>query len=39
MERLTNKPWVGYDKVLVGVMKGLSLGDGEGKKIGGKKTV
>ena len=38
VERLAAKPWVGHDKILLGVLKALSAGDAEAKKVTAKQS-
>ncbi len=38
LERQAAKPWVGHDKVIVGVLKGLQAGESESKKLTAKQS-
>ena len=39
LERMAAKPWVGHDKVLIGVLKALQAGESEAKKATTKQSV
>ena len=39
VERMQAKPWVGHDKILVGVLKALQAGETEAKKTTSKQSV